>query len=244
MNNTKIVEYYKKKLSAVNAELLTLPEGCLVIRGTRYYHVVDGKTIGITKNTSLVRLLYRKKYLLSFKKMLDKNISIISKPASKLHALTHEEIIRTLPASFQEAPSSHFLHSSIEPWLAKSYQKNSYAGRKLETKNGIEVRSKSELMIANLLEDYNIPYHYEAAFTLAGQTKYPDFIIKQPFDGKLIIWEHFGALHLPKYEETMNDKMELYLANNFIPFETIIYTFEFDMNTRRLKNLIENIILA
>lgn len=100
-------------------------------------------------------------------------------------------------------------------------------------------------MIANLLEEYNIPYHYEIALQLGTQTKYPDFVIKNPYTGKTIIWEHFGALDQPVYEKNMNDKMQLYQKHGYKAFENLIYTFEFDMmnNQCRLKDLIEQIIL-
>jgi len=235
---------YKKELEAIEEELRKLPDGKLKKRRNFYYHVIEGKEIGITHNTKLIRQLCRKRYLQALKKRLDKNISIISRIVDKLDNTTYEGIINTLPASFQDLPSFHFHHSSIQPWLEKPYKENSHKGRKYETKRGILVRSKSELMIANLLEDYDIPYRYEDAITLDEQTKYPDFVIKHPFSGKTIIWEHFGALHQPGYEQEMNKKMELYLANGWISFETLIYTFEFDINTRRLKDLIENIILA
>lgn len=246
MKNTMIDQYYKKILSSVDAELLTLPAGRLVIRGTRYYHLVNGKEIGITRNTKLIRLLCRKKYLLVLKKLLEKNTS--SKSINKLVSIMPEEIIRSLPTSYQMMPISYFYHPSVEKWLAKPPRENTYKGRKYKISDDVVVRSKSEYMIASLLEEYKSPYNflylYEPAVTLNGQTKYPDFSIIDLFTGKILIWEHFGALHIPEYAQEMNKKMEQYLENGYVPFETIIYTFEFDMNTQRLKNLIENVILS
>jgi len=242
-----IDQYYEKWLSTINAELLILPKGRGAKKGTRFYHVVNGKEIGITKNTELIRMLCRKRYLLALKKRLEKNISI-SKPISKLISIKPEEIIRSLPESFQSMPISYFYHPSVEKWLTRPTKENTHEGKTYEIKEGVVVRSKSEYMIGGLLESYinmyNFLYLYEPVLTLDGRTKFPDFIIIDLFTGKVIIWEHFGALHEPEYEKEMNKKMELYLANGFIPFETLIYTFEFDMNTRRLKDLIENIILT
>jgi len=242
-NIQKELNNYRRILFAVNKELLKLPAGSLIIRGTRYYHATNGEEIGITKNKELIKLLSRKKTLLAFKKRLEQNISVITKSQSKLVSTSYKEIISTLPATFQKLPNSYFFHPSMKKWLAKMDNENTYKGRRYETQRGILLRSKSEYMIACLLEEYGILYLYEPAINLEGKTKYPDFIILNPFTGKIIIWEHFGALHMPNYEQEMNQKMELYLANGFIPFETIIYTFEFDMNTRRLRSLIENIIL-
>jgi len=246
MKNTIINQHYEKKLTFVEADILRLPAGRLVIRGTRCYHLANGKEVGITKNIKLIRLLLRKKYLITLKKRLNKNIS--AKSCSELVSIMPEEIIRSLSASYQKMPISYFYHPSVEKWLAKPPRENTYKGKKYKVNDDVVVRSKSEFMIASLLEEYktkyNFLYLYEPAITLNGQTKYPDFKIIDLFDGKIIIWEHFGALHKPEYEQEMNKKMELYLKNGFIPFETIIYTFEFDMDTTRLRDIIENIILA
>ena len=243
-NITIQLNNYKKRLLAIDAELLTLPAGNLVVRGARYYHLVDGEEVGITQDVELVQRLFRKRYILALKKIIEKNILIISKAIGKLTNIAHEEIISTLPASYQKVETSNFFHPSVKQWLAKPQKENSYEGKKYETKNGTVLRSKSEYMIASLLEDYDILYRYEPALTLGGKTKYPDFIIIKPFTGEFIVWEHFGSLHEPGYEQKMNKKMELYLDQGLIPFKTLIYTFEFDINIRRLKSLIENIILA
>lgn len=247
MTNVQIeLKKYEKQLARINEELQTLPEGRLVKRGSRYSQVLDEREIGITKDETMIRLLSRKRYLLEFKKGLNKNISILSHPISKVVDITHEKIIENLPPYYQEIPKPYFFHSTVEPWLEKSFKQNPYKEqeRKYNSKNGIAVRSKSELIIANLLEDYGIPYHYDIAMKLGSKTIYPDFIIKNPLTGITILWEHFGALHQPEYEQKMNEKMESYLAHGYIPFETIIYTFEFDISMPlRLQHLIQNILI-
>jgi len=239
-----VIQHFEKELAEVDTELVTLPAGNLIRRGSRYYHMVDGKEVGITKNIELIQSLYRKRFLLSLKKRLERNISIISRTVERLVSTMPNDIIESLPASYQERSLAYFHHPSMKKWEKKTHGENSYKGRKYETKNSVILRSKSEFMIASLLEEYNIPYFYESSITLKGQTKYPDFLIINPFSGKLIIWEHFGALHIQEYEESMTKKMQLYMSSGFIPFETLIYTFEFDMNTKRLRNLIENNILS
>ena len=240
----RIEQNYKKRLSSINAEVQALPAGSLIIRGKRYSHVVNEKETGITKNDGLIQKLCRKKFLQVLKKRMDKNISIISKANSKLANITPKEIIRALPAPFQTLPDDYFYHPKWKKWLALPLNQNSFEGREYETKNGILVRSRAEFMIATLLEEYGILYHYEAKLTLSGKTNYPDFLIINPYTGKVIIWEHFGSLHVPEYEQKMNKKMKLYQAHGYTPFETLIYTFEFNLNTRYLRSVIENIILA
>ena len=238
---------YKDQLEAVDQELQTLPEGYLLKRGKFYWHKIDKKELGITNDTELIRTLCRKRYLQARHKQLAKSIAAVSKSLDRVAKPTFDETVNSFSSAYQGLPETYFQrHSSVDVWLSDHYQKNPYPPDEwpYASKNGTPLRSKSEVLIANHLEDYGIPYRYDAALTLGGQTKYPDFTIKNPFTGKLIIWEHFGALHQPKYEEIMAEKMGLYLKHGYVPFETLIYTFEFDVRgDRRLKDLIEQVIL-
>jgi len=243
-----MLEYCKKKLAKIIKELQKLPDGRLKRRMDTYYHVTGKKEIGITKNLGLIRQLCRKKHLLNCKKQLEKNISIISRHFNKIDETTEKEMIRALPSTYQGLPAFYFLYSSsIEDWLAEPYERNPIQIKKsagYTTRRGITFRSKSEYIIATILDFYNIPYRYEAAITLDRKVEYPDFTILNPYNGTLIIWEHFGAINQPGYVEKMSNKMNLYMRNGYIPYETLICTFEPDINdTSRLEVLIENIIL-
>jgi len=244
----KLLKKLKKKLAKVNKELQKMPDGRLKRRGMFYYHIIGEKEIGITKNPRLIRKLCRKKHLLSLKKQLENNIPVISRHLGKLDETTEKEMVSALSNTYQGLPISYFLYSSaIDDWLAEPFEKNPFQLKKGEgyaTETGIVFRSKSEYIIATILDSYNIPYRYEAAITLGNKTEYPDFIIMNPFTETLIIWEHFGAIHLPEYVEKMNDKMNRYMKNGYIPFKNLICTFEPDINEiSRLHVLIENIIL-
>lgn len=237
---------YQKVLQEIHKELENLPTGYLSKRRKTYYHTIDKIDIGITKKPEIIRQLCRKKYLLAHKDQIMKNVSHLSADLSKVDDRIPKELIATFSSAYQEVPLSYFYHPSVETWLAKPYQKHPYPLEEqgYMTKNDVRVRSKSELLIATQLENYQIPYRYEAALTLGKKMEYPDFMIKNPFTGKIVIWEHFGALHLSGYEKKMNEKMDLYLTHGYVPFDTVIYTFEFQVqNAHRLQSLIEEIIL-
>jgi len=242
--NTKL-KNYKKELGAIKSELQSLPHGRLVRRGTVYTHLTDDKEVGITHNEDLIRRLYRKKYLLSREKQLDRNISIISKSKAKIDHSTADELIDSFSTTYKALPKDYFHHPSIKDWSIQEYRKNTYKQEACiyESENGVLVRSKSEQTIANLLEKHEILYRYDALINLGNKSMSPDFIIKNPFTGKIIIWEHFGAFHKQDYEAAMNEKMDHYRKHGYIPFETIIYTFEFNLRDKQfLQNLIEDII--
>jgi len=240
------VKYYKKELEEIETELQKSPAGRLGKQGLYYYHVTNEQRVGITKNTKLIRQLCRKRYLIARKKQLSNNLSLTSHHIDQFDVATPEELIRSLPATYQGVPVEYFFHPSIEEFLTKNYRQNTLKPeeKRYFTKNGIALRSKSEFIIATFLEEYNIPYRYEIAFK--SSNVYPDFTIKNPFDGKTFLWEHFGMVHKDEYEQSMNKKMSLYMNQGYIPFETIIYTYEADIEAKdnqRVRYLIENIIL-
>jgi len=239
------VNNYKKKLEVINKELQIMPDGHLAESRGFYYHAINKKRIGITKNPDFIRLLCRKKFLLAYKKQLENNLS---KPISKFDYTSPIEMICTFPGFYQKLPIDYFYHPSIKDWLENPpYRENTY---KLEEKtytsnSGKEFRSKSEVMIANSLEERNIPYHSDVEIVKwPGEQIYTDFIIKKPFTGEIILLEHFGMLHEPSYAKRMDKKMNIYLKKGYIPFETIIYTYEADMrNIQWLKDLIDSFII-
>ena len=236
---------YKKELESMNKEIKILPDGYLTKKRKFYYRGINGKEIGITKKPELIHQLCRQRYLLTRQKQLTNNISIASYYIQNLDTTTPNEIISKLPSAYQDLPISYFFHPSVADWLAESYETNPYPLEEpgYESKNGIVFRTKSEYLISILLDEYDIPYRYDAEITLGNKTKYADFIIKNPFNGKIFIWEHFGALDKPEYIQGMNKKMNLYMKHGYIPFDTLIYTFEIDVKDHsRLRYLIENVI--
>ncbi len=85
------------------------------------------------------------------------------------------------------------------------------------TPGGQLVRSKSELVIANMLEHMDIPYKYEEPFF--GETepgrRFPDFTFATAA-GRRIIWEHLGMLTLPDYARGWEEKRLWYKRNGYL----------------------------
>ena len=241
------LKQYEKELLAIEAELKLLPLGRLLKRGNFFYQVINQKEIGITKNPELINEYHRKKYLLTRQRQLKHNMPNVSSFINQHKTILPIDTIRTFTSTYQQLPLSVFYHPSVKKWMDEPVIENQFyaENRRFPTNNKIKVRSKSEQTIANLLEEYGLLYRYDAEFKLGNQRKFPDFVIINPFNGKEFIWEHFGLLNNPVYIDQMNDKMKLYSAHNYFPFENIIYTFEFDIeHPQRLRDIIENIILG
>ncbi len=87
------------------------------------------------------------------------------------------------------------------------------------TVRGEAVRSKSEVIIANLLYAEKINYHYEAPLEIDGVTKYPDFTIEDDDAGKTYFWEHCGMLADPKYRRRWERKLAWYRDHGILTHE-------------------------
>lgn len=93
------------------------------------------------------------------------------------------------------------------------------------TRMGQLVRSKSELVIANMLEDLGIPYRYELPFHGERQPgqKLPDFTFATPA-GTPVIWEHLGMLNRTEYALGWEEKRQWYAANGLIEGQNLFTT--------------------
>lgn len=87
------------------------------------------------------------------------------------------------------------------------------------TGNGLAVRSKSELLIAEALENKNVPFRYEQPLQRSGKTYFPDFTISDEITGRTVYWEHLGMLDDENYVRSWNRKSSWYRSNGILPYE-------------------------
>ncbi|MCX4391271.1 AAA family ATPase [Micromonospora peucetia] len=87
------------------------------------------------------------------------------------------------------------------------------------TDGGELVRSKSEVIIANLLRQLNAVYRYEEPFTGEdGRTVRPDFTVDTDL-GDIVYWEHLGMLTDPRYAAKWAEKKAWYARNGVLSYE-------------------------
>ena len=86
------------------------------------------------------------------------------------------------------------LHQEIGLYLGMDKFK---LGRIYQTLSGDRVRSKSEVIIANILFDRKITFTYEEPLVVDGQSYSPDFTIR--WKGRTYYWEHLGLLDQEEY---------------------------------------------
>ena len=191
----------------------TAPQGHLRIaqankgKKIQYYHFTNpkdlkGKYIPHSKIT-FAQKLAQKDYDEKLIKLLEKQIVLIEKylraNENKINELytkmsyTRQQLVNpvTLPDSLY-----------IKEWKNVTWKGASYNTQTedLTTANEEQVRSKSEVIIADTLKRMNIPYRYEYPLELKdGRTIYPDFLCLNVRTRQEFYWEHFGMMDDPEY---------------------------------------------
>ena len=141
--------------------------------------------------------------------------------------------------------------------FAERWQKEKYNSRWkkntdtfYETPRGEKVRSKSEWMIASMLDKAGIPYRYEEIVPLDGDVgvfMHPDFTVLNKRTRKVYYWEHFGAMSNNDYiEGNFMPKIQEYYNFGFLPGDKLLITFESSghpLDTTEVKRIIENYLL-
>lgn len=115
------------------------------------------------------------------------------------------------------------------------------------TNRGEKVRSKSEAIIANSLNELGVPYRYEQTLELSqGVTTHPDFTILRLSDHKTLIWEHFGMMDNPDYCASALRKIKAYQKAGYIQGVNMVMTFESPsapLDARAIKQIIQELLL-
>lgn len=233
-NLLMIKEQVEKRL-AQNVDL----EGKLRISTRKnqimYYHrLPGGKKNGEylhKKDSELAKKLAQKSYDEKILKLVTKRIKQFQ---SILKDYENEEIEKIY---LSENPQRQELVVPVKPtwkqfvaqWKQKPYQGKPFSDDAplILTNRHERVRSKTERMIANYLDQHNIPYKYECPLFLKPYgIIYPDFTLLSRKTGKEVYWEHEGRMDDSNYVKKAIKKIELYQANNILVGDRLILTFE------------------
>jgi ATP-dependent DNA helicase RecQ len=130
---------------------------------------------------------------------------------------------------------SNSLHQEIGRYLGVSKH---LLNKIHKTESGIWVRSKSEVIIANILHRSNIDFQYEEKlFYNDKQWKEPDFTIRH--NGSVWYWEHLGLLGNEQYNESWQEKRKIYQELGI--FDKVITTKESAVLSCQVNELIKRI---
>lgn len=161
-------------------------------------------------------------------------LEIISKEMAVKREYKHN-LLDYLVYLLDNFDSSKSMHQEIGRYLGVSKH---LLSKIHQTENGIWVRSKSEVIIANILFRSNISFEYEEKlYYKKGKWKEPDFTIRH--NGKTWYWEHLGMLGDEKYNQQWQEKKKLYKKMGI--YDQVITTKESAVLSNQANELIKQI---
>ncbi|MDD6233947.1 MAG: hypothetical protein PUB17_02090 [Lachnospiraceae bacterium] len=240
-----------RKLKEIDAFIKRNPGGVLRIQtrnGRRYYYLVDEHGVKYLpkKNYNRICDIAQHNYYKKVKKVLEDNIRAIEKFKTEYIPHAEQAVYAELSNERRELiyPYTPGILDRIskvenEDFCDAPYQEM----RRYETEKGEKVRSKSEVIIANILNGYSdvLRYQYEKPLYLENDgtevVVHPDFTIYNLITGKTIYWEHAGMMGDAVYASRFVNKYNLFISNGYIPGVNLILTFESEENPLNISNV-------
>ena len=232
-----------------------LPKGTLrmeVRHGKSYYRTRrEGKSIFLkADDAQFIDLLKERKRLETKVKIIDSNIRALKNLCENYCPYSTEYIEKILPESYRSNATKEKKiagkYSSPEEWESASYKQKdwniNYKKPGHVTLKGERVRSKSELIIANMLYTMEIPYHYEEEMIIGGVKIAPDFKIYVRSKNRFVILEHFGRMFDSGYQAEYGSKVGLYISNGYMPGRNLFMTYDDkdgNLDTKQIEEMIE-----
>lgn len=224
----------------LDAELKSLPEGSLNIdnRGHNEFYKIHlpkkgnrKKDIrkGITKDKALVSALVRKRYVENAVSILDSDIAMMEKMLKSYQPVDENSVMAEFVSRHPALADDIYRNVDETDTWASDYerQKDFYDDDRTSVAgDGTVMRSRGEIIIAEKLRQYNIPFRYEASLGIPDLAYVPDFTIKRPRDSKIFFWEHFGDVNDDAYMARNARKLERYEEYGIVPWDNLIVTYD------------------
>ncbi len=254
------MEVLQKLINSKQAALISAPDGSL--RATKgrhsdfqyYYRQSPHDKTGIyikKENIDLAAALAQKQYDKKVLNIAEAELAQIDKYLQVLRENSFDDVYEKLPPARQAlitpviTPDERY----VSEWLSREYPPGSFgeADGNFYSTNGLRVRSKAEVMIADMLEYYNIPFRYEYPIYLKGYgNARPDFLCLNRFTRREYFWEHFGMMDSISYANNNIHKLFYYEQNGYYAGENMILTFETSkvpLDSKTIKNKIRQYLL-
>lgn len=231
------------------------PEGTLRLcsRGGKpeYYRRIDTKDFNgeyiKKKDVQIAMALAQKDYDQRVLKAGEEELRRIAQFLRNPSQVSVEQVYESLHPDRQDLilPIRETDGQYVKEWQEKPYLGKEIYGSHPEyyTARGERVRSKSEVIIADLLNREGIPYKYECPVYLdAWGEVYPDFTVLNVRKRKEIYWEHLGMMDNAEYAENAIAKIYNYEQNGIFQGENLILTYETQkqpLNQKQIMRLVQ-----
>ena len=224
-----------------------------------------------TDATDLAIKISRKKYIKTSLPILRKNSNILISFLEKYETYDSDQVWSMMPKAYLLATEKYLLgidnlcgknekinnnensewltkNNENSEWLNLEEQKNNFYYESLRhvTSMGLAVRSKSEAIIAELLDANGLKFKYEVKLKTRDKSFSPDFAILRADDNKIIYWEHFGMLNSEKYLKKMFYKLNEYQKAEIILWDNLVFTCDNEdgnLDARQILRIIKKMLL-
>lgn len=249
----------KQLIQEIQKRVQTAPQGhlkvCKNAGYTEFYFIKEqGQSKGVyipNKKRDFAAQLAQKDYDLKLIKVLEKEICVLENYLKKTDSITSIEKLYAKLSSGRQSlitPVTLTDQQYAEKWMKSKVRQKSFFEdfQKFETAQGEKVRSKSEVIIADTLFRYKIPYFYEIPLKLKTKsyekiTVHPDFLCLNVRTREEFYWEHFGLMDNTEYLSNAISKIRNYSKNGLYPGRKLIITMETSDAPLSISEIEENI---
>ena len=195
------------------------------------------------KEKKLIQELQQKSYNEKILFVLKKQVSCLRKTLSFLKEESPEVVFNHLSEEKQKLtiPVTLSNEEYAKQWQSKKYEAPGFSENSLlyVTQSGLRVRSKSEIIIADLLQQKKVPFLYESPLELktfyGKKIFHPDFCCLNLRTRQEFYWEHFGMMDDPEYSANAVGKLKIFNENHFKQGKNLIITMESQSNPLTAK---------
>ncbi|MBQ9015722.1 MAG: hypothetical protein IJ109_06330 [Firmicutes bacterium] len=189
----------------------------------------------ISDDSDLLRQLADKEYARVALNIIDHDLRILSRIPKQLLPYSQEAILTGMHSAYQSLAGSCFrivrqaqgvFHRQRE-WAMEPYEQSDYRPEEKihTTTRGLNVRSRAELLIAEMLYKFDIPFRYEQVIWIGRYKMAPDFTFLDR-DGNEFYWEYCGMMSLPEYRDRQIWRRRTYENAGITEWENMIYTYD------------------
>ena len=254
----EILQAFEEQMRENETKIEDCQEGSLWVEaknGKEYLVLVkkdpDGRRVRrrIGSDQGTVDSLLRKEYLRTQNEVLARDVEILRFVAENFLDTSAEEYVKHIPSRLSGYAKEMIVAGyKPHPWENEPYEKSDYRpeGRFIHTSRGLDVRSKSEALIAEQLYKFDVPFRYEQVLHFGERKLVPDFTVLNRRTGKEFFWEHCGLVNNRKYLEHHNWKISVYEGGGITPWDNLIVTYDSvdgEMNVALVESEIRNKLL-
>lgn len=251
LKQLKEIDILIAKVNRNIAKLRDIPDFSVNIsrsHGRVQYYLVDRNTgkkkYAGKRQLKLVKRIVQRNYEEAVKDILEKQKSKLEQFVEVYNIEEISNIYEDMPEAKKSLiiPIYESDDMYIQRWLEENPgNQNPFPEEgKYYTVQGDYVRSKSEKIIADLLDKYGVPYCYEPLLELDNRhIIYPDFVILNVRERKTIYWEHLGMLGDDNYARKNFEKIASYEKNGYNIGDNLLISMESEQNPFDTK-IVEN----